>query len=241
MSAKIIVALDNMEVDQALTVVAKLQSAGIEWVKVGLELYTKGGNKLIETLKSKGHKVFLDLKLYDIPNTVAQTIKSIESMGVDLTTVHAMGGIKMLESAQGALSKNTLNIVAVTLLTSFSDYEIENLLPEKIINKNNLKKEWFLHLLTQTKEAGLSGIVSSAQELNEYKSELSKLNWKSKPIFVTPGIRFSEDATQDQARVLDPKSAAENGATHLVVGRPILQPASGTIEEAAKKFLKALQ
>lgn len=182
------------------------------YLKIGMEIFYKEGPSLVKELKSKGFKIFLDLKLHDIPNTVEKAMKNIAELGVEITNVHAGGGIKMMEAARRGLDsceqgKNT-KLIAVTQLTSTSQEVLEN---ELLINKpmNEVVKQYALN----AKKANLDGVVCSPLEAPIIK-ELGLLS-------VTPGIRFNDDSKDDQKRVATPSLAKELGSSYIVVGRSI--------------------
>ncbi len=182
------------------------------YLKIGMELFYKEGPELVKNLHEQGFKIFLDLKLHDIPNTVEKAMRNIASLGVEITNVHAAGGIKMMESARRGLDstesgKNT-KLIAVTQLTSTSQEVLENeLLIEKPLDE--VVKTYALN----AKKAGLQGVVCSPLEASIIK-ELGLIS-------VTPGIRFADDAANDQKRIATPAFAKENGASYIVVGRSI--------------------
>jgi orotidine-5'-phosphate decarboxylase len=182
------------------------------FLKIGMEIFYKEGPQLVKKLKDMGCKIFLDLKLHDIPNTVEKAMKNIAQLGVEITNVHAAGGIKMMEAARRGLDsveegKNT-KLIAVTQLTSISQEALEN---ELMINHplNEVVKQYALN----AKTAGLDGVVCSALEAPIIK-ELDLIS-------VTPGIRFADDSVNDQKRVATPAYAKELGSTYIVVGRSI--------------------
>ena len=182
------------------------------YLKLGMEIFYKEGPELVRQLKKEGFKIFLDLKLHDIPNTVEKAMRNIASLGVDITNVHAEGGIEMMKAARRGLDsdpngKNT-KLIAVTLLTSISQEILENELHvhEPIAD---VVKAYALN----AKSAGLDGVVCSPLEAPIIK-ELGLLS-------VTPGIRFADDAKGDQKRVATPEYAKELGSTYIVVGRSI--------------------
>ncbi len=184
------------------------------FLKIGMEIFYKEGPELVRKLKAMGCKIFLDLKLHDIPNTVEKAMRNLASLGVEITNVHAAGGIKMMEAARRGLDsveegKNT-KLIAVTQLTSISQEILEK---ELLINKplNEVVKTYALN----AKAAGLDGVVCSALEAPIIK-ELGLLS-------VTPGIRFADDSANDQKRVATPAYAKELGATYIVVGRSITE------------------
>lgn len=182
------------------------------YLKLGMEIFYKEGPELVKELKKEGFKIFLDLKLHDIPNTVEKAMRNIASLGVDITNVHAEGGVEMMKAARRGLDsdpngKNT-KLIAVTLLTSISQEILENELHihEPIAD---VVKAYALN----AKSAGLDGVVCSPLEAPIIK-ELGLLS-------VTPGIRFADDSKGDQKRVATPEYAKELGSTYIVVGRSI--------------------
>ncbi len=178
------------------------------YLKIGMELFYSAGPEMIKELKELGFKIFLDLKLCDIPNTVEKAMRNIAKLGVDITNVHASGGIKMMEAAKRGLEGTNTKLIAVTILTSLDDEALKN---ELDIVKP--VKEVVLDYATNAKKAGLDGIVCSPLEANIAK----KLNL----ISVTPGIRLAGDAKGDQKRVTTPNDAYNLGSTYIVVGRSI--------------------
>ena len=182
------------------------------YLKIGMEIFYKEGPSLVRELKEKGFKIFLDLKLHDIPNTVEKAMKNIASLGVDITNVHAAGGVEMMKAARRGLDsveggKNT-KLIAVTQLTSISQDVLEN----ELLIKAPLADVVKTYALN-AKTAGLDGVVCSALEAPIIK-ELGLIS-------VTPGIRFQDDSVNDQKRVATPSYAKELGSTYIVVGRSI--------------------
>jgi|TARA_B100000686_G_scaffold334061_1_gene400723 orotidine-5'-phosphate decarboxylase len=209
---KVIIALDFPNSEQALSLVDKIGERG-DFYKVGLELFSHEGPAIVEALKQRGKSIFLDLKLYDIPNTVAGAVRSAVDLGVDLMTLHTVGGEKMMRAAVEA-SDGLVSLLGVTVLTSMTASEVENVwgrpvgaLPEEILRLGN-----------QAKEAGLTGVVASPKEAKMLKNSLG-MDF----IVVTPGIRLAGEDAHDQARVSTPRGAVEAGADFLVVGRSITQ------------------
>lgn len=182
------------------------------YLKIGMEIFYKEGPKLVEELHALGFKIFLDLKLHDIPNTVEKAMRNLGELGVEITNVHAAGGIKMMEAARRGLDASETGkkteLIAVTMLTSISE---ETLHEELLINENlkDVVKKYALN----AKAAGLQGVVCSALEAPIIK-ELGLIS-------VTPGIRFADDSVNDQKRVATPAYAKELGSTYIVVGRSI--------------------
>ncbi len=182
------------------------------YLKIGMEIFYKEGPSLVRELKEKGFKIFLDLKLHDIPNTVEKAMRNIASLGVDITNVHAAGGIEMMKAARRGLDsveggKNT-KLIAVTQLTSISQDVLEN----ELLIKAPLADVVKTYALN-AKTAGLDGVVCSALEAPIIK-ELGLIS-------VTPGIRFQDDSVNDQKRVATPSYAKKLGSTYIVVGRSI--------------------
>ena len=182
------------------------------FLKIGMEIFYKEGPELVRTLKQMGCKIFLDLKLHDIPNTVEKAMRNLGELGVEITNCHAAGGVTMMEAARRGLDateagKNT-KLIAVTQLTSISQEVLEN---ELLINYplNEVVKTYALN----AKTAGLQGVVCSPLEA-PIISELGLIS-------VTPGIRFADDSKNDQKRVATPEYAKELGSTYIVVGRSI--------------------
>ena len=204
MHNKIMVALDVNTKAEALAMRDTLGES-VGWLKVGLRLFVAEGPSLIADL-SKTHKVFLDLKFHDIPNTVAQAIESAGGLGVHMVNVHAGGGLPMLEAAsQAAKAFPDMLLIAVTVLTS-------DTMPKEQALKVALERAKL------AKDAGLHGVVCSVHEAAQIK-EVCGADF----ITVTPGIRWGNQDTQDQQRIADPKMAVEQGSDYLVIGRPILQ------------------
>lgn len=199
------------------------------YLKIGMELFYKEGPELVKKLHEKGFKIFLDLKLHDIPNTVEKAMRNIASLGVEITNVHATGGVLMMEAARRGLDsvesgKNT-KLIAVTQLTSTSQEILEKeLLIEKPLN--DVVKAYALN----AKKAGLDGVVCSPLEASIIK-ELGLIS-------VTPGIRFASDDANDQKRIATPSFAKENGSTYIVVGRSITAATDpvAAYEKCVKEF-----
>lgn len=228
MNREVVVALDFPTLEETLEFLDKFQEEK-PFVKVGMELYLQNGPKVIEEIKKRGHKIFLDLKLHDIPNTVYGACKGLANFSVDILTVHAAGGLEMLAAAKKGMidggSENTA-IIAVTQLTSTSE---ENMKKEQLIEVSI--EESVLNYARITEEAGLDGVVSSVHEVEKIKNQ-------SSPDFlkVTPGIRLASDEVGDQKRVASPSDAKELGSTHIVVGRPITKAENPVV--AYKVFLE---
>jgi orotidine-5'-phosphate decarboxylase len=206
---QIIVALDVPSLDQAIALVEKLPE--VTFWKVGLELFSSVGVEVVHYLKAQGKKVFLDLKLHDIPNTVAATCRVLAKYEVDFLTVHAVGGREMLRAAQEGIKNSQTQLLAVTVLTSISAQELASDL------KISLPlPEYALELALMAQECGIAGSICSPYELENLRSYLN-LNF----CLVTPGIRLADGLTHDQNRVMTPQQAIALGANYLVIGRPI--------------------
>lgn len=214
MNPKIIVALDFPNATSALELAQKLDPVTCR-VKVGKELFTRSGPDLIEQLHKLGFAVFLDLKYHDIPNTVAAACRAAAELGVWMLNVHALGGKRMLEAAKNAVATTTQPplLIGVTVLTSHTDAELAELGITLSAQQLTLK------LAQLTQQAGLDGVVCSAQEaqlLRERCGAAFKL--------VTPGIRLQTDTVEDdQRRIMTPHRAIQAGADYLVIGRPVTQ------------------
>jgi orotidine-5'-phosphate decarboxylase len=212
---RLIVALDVSSATQARPIVQAIGDAATTY-KIGKQLFTAEGPQLVRELIASGRKVFLDLKYHDIPNTVGAAVRSAAELGVTMLTVHASGGSKMLKAAVEAAAQSAARptVLAVTVLTSMSDDD----LPE--IGVSGAVLAQVLRLGTLAHKAGCGGLVASAHEARELRRELGQGF-----AIVTPGVRPAGSAAGDQARIVTPRDAIAAGATHLVVGRPILESA----------------
>lgn len=215
LAEKIIVALDVADRDKALSLVKELPE--VRWFKIGLELFTACGPLLIEAIRELGHQIFLDLKLYDIPNTVAGAIRAAVRHGVSMLTLHISGGQEMMLKAKEAALEEAARwgalkpkLIGVTVLTSLNDEDLKNMGWSENVSSLVLR----LGLLA--KENGLDGSVCSAQEVSFLRRKLGP-DW----LLITPGIRPSWAASNDQKRILSPAEALRLGASFLVLGRPI--------------------
>lgn len=212
---QLIIALDVHTAAAARRIVAAVGDSA-RMYKVGMQLYTAEGPQVIRDLISSSKKVFLDLKYHDIPNTVALAVREAAALGVQMLTVHAMGGEKMLRAAtQAAMdSGSDLQVVAVTVLTSLCDADLPK------IGVTSSVRDAVVGLAGLAINARCHGVVASAKEARELRRQLG-----SNFVIVTPGVRPAGEPHADQARVVTPREAVEAGATHIVVGRPILEAA----------------
>lgn len=208
---ELILALDCEDRKSALDLIKPLQGH-LEWVKIGLQMFTAYGLPFVHEIKSMGYNVFLDLKLHDIPNTVAKAILSLSSASIDLLTIHASGGSEMCAYAVKARDESNpnLKLLAVTVLTSMNQQQMEAL------NVNKPVQDHVLDLAKISVDANVDGIVSSTHELKLLRETLG-----NDPLIVTPGIRPKGADLNEQKRVMTPSDAKELGADYIVVGRPI--------------------
>lgn len=215
-SSPVIVAIDKQNLNEALALADKLDPKLCR-VKVGKELFTRCGVEVVKALHSRGFDVFLDLKFHDIPNTTAQAVLAAGDMGVWMVNVHASAGLEAMQLAKQRLvdaGHETL-LIAVTVLTSMTEQTLQQL------GMNVSVTEQVERLAKLTKQAGLDGVVCSAQE-----GKLLKRVCGSDFKLVTPGIRLAEDSSDDQARICTPREAVLNGSNYLVIGRSISQAAN---------------
>lgn len=210
---RIIVALDYDNSNSALALADQLNPNQCR-LKVGKELFVAAGPQLLKSLSDRGFDVFLDLKFHDIPNTVAKAVSAAADLGVWMTNVHASGGTRMMTAAREAVENHggDMLLIAVTVLTSMDDSDLQQ------VGVNSAAKDQVLALATLTKHAGLDGVVCSAQEATHLKQQLGQ-DFK----LITPGIRLTDSASDDQRRIVSPAQAIEQGSDYLVIGRPITQ------------------
>ena len=208
MRERLIVALDVSSAAEAQKLVARIgNSAGI--YKVGLQLFTSEGPSIVRNLVSSGRRVFLDLKLHDIPTTVGLAVKSAVELGADMLTVHASGGAAMLRAATEAAA-GRVNILAITVLTSLNDEDMQE------IGVAGRVSDQVLRMAALAQSTGCQGIVTSPREALMVRKALGEGF-----AIVTPGIRPAGTETNDQQRIATPAQAIRNGVSHIVVGRPI--------------------
>jgi orotidine-5'-phosphate decarboxylase len=226
---RLIVALDVPTADEALALVGRLGDC-CQWYKVGLELYLAAGNTIVEMLIGRGHSVFLDLKLHDIPNTVAGAVGSVGRLGAGLLTVHASGGPTMLRAAVEAAQAQPYppELLAVTVLTSMDAQQLN------AVGVEADPADQVLKLARLGLDCGIRGFVCSPQEVAAMRSALGP-----EAVLVTPGIRPAGADSGDQKRWATPAAAICDGASYLVVGRPITQAADPFA--AAKAILAEIE
>lgn len=209
----LIIALDYPSLDAALCMADQLDPSRCR-VKVGKELFTRSGPAVLEALHGRGFEVFLDLKFHDIPNTVAGAVQAAAEQGVWMVNVHASGGRRMMEAAAKRLTDHNLSthLIAVTVLTSMQAEDLHE------TGVAAAPQDQVMRLAALTQQSGLNGVVCSAQEAAQIKAQCGAEFLK-----VTPGIRPSFAAANDQQRIMTPSEAMRVGSTHLVVGRPVTQ------------------
>lgn len=226
---RLIVALDTSTASEAQKIVVSLGDS-VSTYKVGKQLFTAEGPQFVRELARAGKRVFLDLKFHDIPNTVAGAVRSAAELGVTMLTVHGSGGSKMLRAAAeaSAQSKSKPLILAVTVLTSLSDNDLQE------IGVSGRTVDQVLRLAALAQTAGCGGIVASPQEIGSIRRAFGP-----GLTIVTPGIRPAGAEVGDQARVATPAAAIDSGATYLVIGRPITDAALPV--EAAKRIMQEIR
>jgi orotidine-5'-phosphate decarboxylase len=207
---RIILPLDVSDAGTAVDIASDLhEHVGV--LKIGLQLYTSTDSNILSLGPELGLQIFLDLKLHDIPNTVAKAVESVSRHNIDFLTVHASGGKKMLEEAVKAAPPN-LTLLAVTVLTSLSDQDVRD-----TYLTNSSAGSLALNLAQQAWDAGIRGFVCSPHEVYVLRQKLG-----TGAVLVVPGVRPAGSATNDQIRVATPADAIKDGADYIVVGRPIL-------------------
>ena len=213
MGRDVIIACDFKSKEETIQFLDKFSEEKL-FLKIGMELFYAEGPDIVREIKRRGHKIFLDLKLHDIPNTVKKAMSVLSNLDVDMCNVHAAGTIEMMKSAIEGLKKEDGTrplLIAVTQLTSTSEERMrEELLIEKPIDEVVIK------YAQNSKEAGLDGVVCSPLEAGKVKKNCGK-----EFLTITPGVRFETDEVGDQVRVTTPKKAKELGSDYIVVGRPI--------------------
>lgn len=205
-ASKVIIACDFNNKEDLYAFLNKMGNQKM-FLKLGMQILYKEGFDLVEELKAKGHSIFVDLKVHDIPNTAAMAVKSLLTYKPDFLTIHALGGREMMKAAVKQTEGTSTKILAVTILTSMNEQAIKELNISKPI-ADEVKD-----LMKLAKESGVTHVVCSAHEANIAK-EIGLAT-------ITPGIRFEGDAADDQARIMTPVKAFKNGSTFIVMGRSI--------------------
>lgn len=215
MGKAVIIACDFKNKADTLKFLDKFKDEKL-FLKIGMELFYSEGPDIVREIKKRGHKIFLDLKLHDIPNTVEKAMKSLANLDVDMTNVHAAGTKDMMSAGLRGLTKDDGTrplLIAVTQLTSTSQERME----QELLIKEPIE-DVVMHYAENTKEAGLDGVVCSPLEVQSVKAKCGK-----DFITVTPGIRFAAKDAGDQVRITTPAKAKKLGSDYIVVGRPITQ------------------
>ena len=232
MAKDVIIACDFSSAEKTLDFL-DLFTGHKPFVKIGMELYYAAGPEIVRQIKQRGHKIFLDLKLHDIPNTVHKAMKVLSSLNIDMTNVHAAGTIEMMKAAMEGLVREDGTrplLIAVTQLTSTSEQRMQD---ELLINASI--QDTVAQYAHNAQMAGLDGVVCSPLE-----ASLVKTNCGNNFITVTPGIRFADAAKDDQVRITTPAKAREIGSDYIVVGRPITaaQDPVAAYERCLHEFLE---
>lgn len=228
---RVIVALDFNKKEDALRVVDELDGL-VDFFKVGLELFISEGPEIIKILKKRNKRVFLDLKLHDIPNTVSKAVRTSLNYDVEMLTIHSTGGFEMMKRAKEILEEQKIKenlktkIIAVSVLTSLDRDALKEIFGFPID-----VRALVLNLASLSKKAGLDGAVASAREVREIKNYCGK-----EFIVVTPGIRIENSASDDQKRTATVKEAFSSGADYVVIGRAITL--SSNPKEVLQRVLK---
>ncbi len=207
MSKTIIVAVDETQLEDFQSLVDALDS-DLCMIKIGSVSFNALGHQAVSYASSKGFKIFLDLKLHDIPNTVKKSIEGLVSLPIDMMTIHASGGLEMMKAAMKAVDGSDIKIFGVTALTSLSDEDTSLIFKRTAAEQVNA-------MLDLAEEAGIDGVVCSPHELTLVTKRKSLQS-------ITPGIRIAK-AIDDQSRVMSPREAIEKGSNYLVIGRPITE------------------
>lgn len=215
MGKDVIIACDFASAQQTFDFLDKFTQEK-PFVKIGMELFYAEGPQIVREIKKRGHKIFLDLKLHDIPNTVKKSMAVLSGLDVDMTNLHAAGTVEMMKAALEGLTREDGTrpiLIAVTQLTSTSEERMQN---ELLINASI--NETIVKYAQNTKAAGLDGVVCSPLEAGMVKDACGKAF-----MTITPGVRFADGEVGDQVRVTTPEKAKEIGSDYIVVGRPITQ------------------
>lgn len=213
MAKDVIIACDFSSKEDVINFLSKFKEESL-YIKIGMELFYAEGPDIIKEIKARGHKIFLDLKLHDIPNTVKKAMRVLANLDVDMCNVHASGTVAMMEAALEGLTRADGTrplLIAVTQLTSTSEERMKN---DLLINKP--MDEVVMHYAQNAKKAGLDGVVCSPLEARKVHGSCGKGF-----LTITPGVRFADGEKGDQVRVMTPAQAREIGSDYIVVGRPI--------------------
>lgn len=225
---RLAIALDFADEREAMNLVDRLGQT-CQWFKVGMELYYATGNGIVQQLRNRGFNVFLDLKLHDIPNTVAGAVRSATRAGASLLTLHAGGGAAMMSAAaEAASAPGSPRLLAVTVLTSMDASELAG------VGITASPADQVLRLAKLAKKSGIDGMVCSPEEVAALRKETGP-----DTLLVVPGIRPAGSATDDQKRIATPAQAIADGASMLVVGRPITRAADPAA--AAQSILQEIE
>ena len=231
MARDVIIACDFNSKEETLAFLDRFTDCK-PFVKIGMELYYAAGPEIVREIKKRGHKIFLDLKLHDIPNTVNKAMKVLRDLDVDITNVHAAGTIPMMEAAIKGLEKEDGKralLIAVTQLTSTDQEHLET---DLLIREP--MEEVVMHYAENAKKAGLDGVVCSPLEAGAVHARCGEGF-----LTITPGVRFADGDAQDQKRVMTPEEAKKAGSDYIVMGRPITQAGDPVMayKRAVKEFL----
>ena len=231
MKKDVIIACDFPDRESTLAFLDRFQGSRKPFVKIGMELFYGAGPDIVREIKARGHRIFLDLKLHDIPNTVRKAMKVLSALDVDMVNVHAAGTVAMMKAALEGLTRADGTrplLIAVTQLTSTSE---ETMQKELLIGAGI--NDTIVRYAQNAREAGLDGVVCSPLEAAMVKEACGKAF-----LTVTPGIRFADAAADDQVRITTPARAREIGSDYIVVGRPITaaQDPVAAYERCMKEF-----
>ena len=232
MAKDVIIACDFSSSEATLHGLDRFEGGRKPFVKIGMELFYGAGPEIVRQIKSRGHRIFLDLKLHDIPNTVRKTMKVLSALDIDMCNVHAAGTVEMMKAAVEGLTREDGTrpvIIAVTQLTSTSE---ERMHDELLIG--GALKDVVVKYASNAREAGLDGVVCSPLEAGMVKEACG-----SGFVTVTPGIRFADSAADDQVRITTPARAREIGSDYIVVGRPVTaaEDPVAAYERCCREFL----
>lgn len=231
MGKDVIVACDFSSANQVFEFLDRFEGEK-PFIKIGMELFYAEGPAIVRELKKRGHKIFLDLKLHDIPNTVKKAMAVLADLGVDMCNVHAAGTVKMMEAAREGLKKDDGSgpiLIAVTQLTSTDQERME----KDLLIKEDMAKV-VMHYAKNAKAAGLDGVVCSPHESSQVHDACG-----GEFLTVTPGVRFADGDAGDQVRVMTPAQAKKAGSDYIVVGRPITAAADpvAAYERCIREFI----